>query len=197
MEPKPKTVRIGVFIPGETQVLDLACVDVFAMMGSYYLGLLKMVPQHIKQLAPAVDIVYITSPEAGYMVPTSANMTIRATHDISHPDVQPGKLDILLVPGPDPEATWGKPITDFLHGHFTCRTTDVLSVCTGIFLCGAAGILDGKTVCGPRGLQDVLRKQYPTAKFVGEKFRWVQDGNLWTSGMSFMGFNFSSANMCS
>ncbi|KAI9150398.1 Isonitrile hydratase [Paramyrothecium foliicola] len=182
MDSKPRTVKIGVFIPSETQVLDLACVDVFAMMSHQYLSVLPMVPSRITQLAPIVDIFYITAPETGFMVPMSASMTIRATHDISHPEVQPGKLDIVLVPGPDPAATWSKAVTDFLHGHFICEKTDVLSVCTGIFLCGAAGLLEDRTVCGPRGLQDVLRKKYPKAQFVGEKLRWVQDGNLWTSG---------------
>ncbi|CAG9949064.1 unnamed protein product [Clonostachys rosea f. rosea IK726] len=176
-------IRLGVFIPGDTQLLDLACVDVLHMMSKEYLSLLKLLPSHIADIAPSVSIFYITAPAANdQMVALSSNMTVRATHDITHPDVQPGKLDIVLVPGPDPEAKWDKPVLDFLLGHSKSPNTDVLSVCTGIYLCGSAGLLDGRTVCGPRGLQDALKKMYPTATFVGEKYRWVQDGNFWSSG---------------
>ncbi|KAI3325063.1 ThiJ/PfpI family protein [Xylariaceae sp. AK1471] len=175
-------VKIGVFIPGEAQVLDLACIDVFHMMSKEYLSIIPMIPKHIVDIAPSVHISYITSPKTKPMVPLTANMTIRATHDITDAEVQPGKLDILLVPGPDPSASWDKPILDFLQAHSKCETTDVLSVCTGIFLCGAAGLLDGRTACGPRGMQDIIRQKHPTAKLVGDKYRWIQDGNFWSCG---------------
>ncbi|KAK5627173.1 hypothetical protein RRF57_002888 [Xylaria bambusicola] len=182
---KSSPVKIGVFVPGECQLLDLACVDVFCMMSKEYLSVLPMLPKHITDIAPSVEIFYITSPEAKTKAETillTANLNIRATHDITDAEVQPGKLDVVLVPGPDPSASWEKPIIDFLQAHSRCETTDVLSVCTGIFLCGAAGLLDGRTACGPRGLQDVIQKKHPTVKLVGEKYRWIQDGNFWSSG---------------
>ncbi|GAW17000.1 hypothetical protein ANO14919_064490 [Xylariales sp. No.14919] len=176
-------VKIGVFVPSGSQLLDLACIDVFHMMSKEYLSLLPMLPQHILDIAPSVEISYITSPETKpQMVELSANVNMRATHDIADAEVQPGKLDIVLVPGPAPGTNWEKPVLDFLRAHAECAATDVLSVCTGIFLCGAAGLLEGRTACGPRGLQDQIRKQHPTAKLVGEKYRWIQDGNFWSSG---------------
>ncbi|KAI0434547.1 ThiJ/PfpI family protein [Xylaria sp. FL1042] len=177
------SVKIGVFIPSGSQLLDLACIDVFHMMSKEYLSVIPMLPKHIPDIAPSVEIFYITSPEMkSEMVPLTANLNVRATHDITDAEVQPGKLDIVLVPGPDPSESWEKPILDFLQAHSKCETTDVLSVCTGIYLCGAAGLLDGRTACGPRGLQDDIRKKHPTAKLVGEKYRWIQDGNFWSSG---------------
>ncbi|KAF9879034.1 ThiJ/PfpI family protein [Colletotrichum karsti] len=185
-----KTVKIGVFVPTEVQLLDLACIDVFHMMSREYLGLESMdfLPRHVRELAPSVEISYITSVETtssspSALVPLTSNLKIAAMHDMTHPDVQPGKLDILLVPGPDPSASWGEDVLAFLRGHAAQKeTTDVLCVCTGIFLCGAAGVLEGRRVCGPRGLQGVLRKKYTGTEFVGERYRWVQDGNLWTCG---------------
>ncbi|KAI8625143.1 ThiJ/PfpI family protein [Xylariaceae sp. FL1651] len=175
-------VKIGVFIPGDAQVLDVACIDIFHMMSKEYLSVLPMLPKHIVDIAPSVSIFYITSPESKPMIPLTANMAIRATHDITDPEVQPGKLDIVLVPGPDPASKWDQPVLDFLRAHSKCETTDVLSVCTGILLCGAAGLLEDRTACGPRGLQDLIQKKHPTAKLVGEKYRWIQDGNFWSSG---------------
>ncbi|KAL0939320.1 ThiJ/PfpI family protein [Colletotrichum truncatum] len=189
-----KVVKIGVFVPSETQLLDMACIDIFHMMSKEYLGLesMELLPKHLKELAPSVQISYITSKidsaspittSSPKLLPVTAGLRIATTHDVSHPDVQPGKLDILLVPGPDPYGTWDEDVLGFLKGHVErSETTDVLSVCTGIFLCGAAGVLEGRTVCGPRGVQDMLRKKYTTTKFVGEKYRYFQDGNLWTGG---------------
>ncbi|KAI0810526.1 hypothetical protein GGR55DRAFT_112123 [Xylaria sp. FL0064] len=172
-------VKIGVYIRNGSQLLDLACIDVFHMMSKEYLSILPMLPKHIPDLAPSVEILYITAPELkSETVPLTASLNVRATHDIRDAEVQPGKLDIMLVPGPDPSDSWEKPILDFLKAHSECQTTDVLSVCTGIYLCGAAGLLDGRTACGPRGLQDDIKKKHPTAKLVGEKYRWVQDGNF-------------------
>lgn len=180
---KSSPVKIGVFVPGECQLLDMACVDVLHMMSKEYLSVIPMLPKHILDIAPSVDIFYITSPGAkAETFPITAKLNIRATHDINDAEVQPGKLDIVLVPGPDPSASWEQPILDFLRGHFQCKDTDVLSVCTGILLCGAAGLLDGRTACGPRGMQDIIQKKHPTAKLVGEKYRWIQDGNFWSSG---------------
>ncbi|GKT48333.1 uncharacterized protein ColSpa_08514 [Colletotrichum spaethianum] len=186
-----KTVKIGVFIPFECQLLDMACIDVFAMMSKEYLGGLPMLPKHISALAPSVSIFYITAPAAAgtetaeprppNLLQLTAGVKMQATHDILHPDVQPGRLDVLLVPGPDPDASWGEDVLGFLKDHAEQReVTDVLSVCTGVFLCGAAGVLEGRMVCGPRGLQDMLRKRFPGAEFVGEKYRWFQDGNFWS-----------------
>lgn len=179
---KSSPVKIGVFIPTDAQLLDTACIDVLAMMSKEYLSLLADIPKHIVDIAPNVTIYYITTKGNGSIIPLTAGMRIQATHDLSHPDVQPGKLDILLVPGPDPSGSWDEQTLQFLRDHCECVRTDILSVCTGIFVCGAAGIIDGRTVCGPRGLQDQLKKKHPSAKFVGEKYRWFQDGNFWSSG---------------
>ncbi|KXH37545.1 ThiJ/PfpI family protein [Colletotrichum simmondsii] len=185
-----KMVKIGVFMPSECQLLDMACVDVLFMMSREYLGGLPMIPKHIPNLAPSVEIYYISAkacpssssnpgsnptPEAAEhlvppLLPLTAGVKIQPTHDVSSPEVQPGMLDILLVPGPDPAASWDEETLAFLRGHADeegeggkGRRTDVLSVCTGAFLCGAAGILEGRRVCGPRGLQDVLKKRFPGA----------------------------------
>jgi len=206
-----KVVKIGVFVPGDAQLLDLACIDVFHMMSREYLSLIPILPAHIVELAPSVEIYYITSDanakttttttgdnksetetegkhgKDDVMIPLTSKVSIKATHTISSssPDIAPGNLNILLVPGPDPSSSFDEPVLQFLRAHAEAanRGTDILSVCTGILLCGAAGLLDnGRTACGPRGIQDEIRKKHPGAKLVGEKWRWVKDGNFWSSG---------------
>lgn len=177
--PSGVLVRIGVFVPSEVQLLDLACVDFFAMLGCGYLVPLEMLPASLTDLAPDVSISYIgTAPK----VMTTAQTELVTTHLIGDPEVAPGELDIVLVPGPDPRGSWGEDVKGWLRGHGEWEGTDVLSVCTGVFLVGEAGLLKGKTFCGPRGLQREIKERFEGVELVGERYRWVRDGNLWSSG---------------
>lgn len=181
----PKPIRIGVFIPTECQLLDMACVDILGTMSHEYLSLLgDIAPAPIVQLAPSVKISYISTVQPGQLIGLTSFAKLTCTHHYSDPAVRPGQLDVVLVPGPDPSSNWDeiKGATDWLAAHAARPETDILSVCTGIYLCGAAGLLKGKKACGPRGLQGDLAKKFEGAEWVGEKMRWVKDGNLWSSG---------------
>lgn len=121
----------------------------------------------------------------------TAGMKIELTHHFSDDEVRPGKLDIVLVPGPDPREAWAPDALAWLKAQGENEGTDILSVCTGIFLCGEAGLLaGGRTACGPRGMQGDLKKRFKGCHLVGEKLRWVRDGNFWSSG-GFFSFSFS------
>ena len=126
--------------------------------------------------------------QPGQPIPLTSSSKLTCTHHLSDPAVQPGQLDVVLVPGPDPSINWDdkREATDWLAAHAARPETDILSVCTGIFLCGAAGLLKGKKACGPRGLQGQLAKKFEGVEWLGEKLRWVQDGNFWSSGEFFV-----------
>lgn len=187
---KETTVRIGVFIPTECQLLDQACVDVFGSMSHEYLkGLTGYFPKilPIVDLAPTVDIRFIGTVKAGEHITLTTGQKIVATNRYSDAEVAPGKLQIVIVPGPDPATPWGsknfKAPIDWLHRQGQSEGTDILSVCSGIFLCGEAGLLKGKRVCGPRGMQDLIKVKYGEDVIQkGEDLRWIQDGNFWSSG---------------
>jgi putative intracellular protease/amidase len=177
------SIRIGVFIPNGAQTLDVACIDVVGSMShAYFSGMSNMLPRHLIAIAPEVSIVYITSPKMGSLVPLTSSMTLKATNFYTDEEVRPGELDIVMVPGPDPNATFEEEALEWLRGHSSTRGVDILCVCTGIFLCASAGIVDGKSASGPRGLQDLLKKKFPKVELVGENQRWAQDGNFWSSG---------------
>ncbi|KAH8675708.1 ThiJ/PfpI family protein [Xylariales sp. PMI_506] len=182
--PSRKTVRIGVFIPTECQLLDQACVDVFASMSYEYLSLMSdIIPKVVIESAPSIKVYYIGSVKPGEHIPLTANQKIVATNHYTDPEVAPGQLDVVLVPGPDPKTRFEKPVLEWLADQGARDDTDILSVCTGIFLCGEAGLLKGKKICGPRGLQDIIREKYgEDITQLGAELRWVQDGNFWSSG---------------
>lgn len=56
----------------------------------------------------------------------------------------------------------------------------ILTVCSGVFLAGAAGLLDGRPCTTHWGLTDELARRHPTAR-VDRNVLYVDDGNLITS----------------
>ncbi|KAG9238656.1 PfpI endopeptidase-like protein [Amylocarpus encephaloides] len=181
-----KKLRIGVYCPGSTQLLDLSCVDIFGMLDPSYLGGLGL-PSSVVDLGVPCEINYISAPKMEEdHIELTANAFLRATKTIKDTDVQPGMLDIVLVPGPDPSEIFPEDILDFVRGHANFkgsdgRTTEILSVCTGCSLLAQAGLLNGKRSSGPRGLIPMLKKKYPAIKWDDSK-RWVHEGTFWSSG---------------
>ncbi|KAF6812288.1 ThiJ/PfpI family protein [Colletotrichum plurivorum] len=176
-----ETVKIGVLVPGRVQLLELACFDILHLMSKSHLASLGL-SEALVDSAPNVEISYITSSPAGGSISASSNAQITATHSVKDAEVQPGKLDILLVLGSGTKGPWDQDILDFLRDHLADDSTDVLVGSTGVYLCGDAGVLRGKSVAGPRALQDDLKARYEGVDFVGDRFRWVQDGRLWSGG---------------
>jgi transcriptional regulator GlxA family with amidase domain len=180
---KRKQVRIGVFMPNTVQLLDFASVDAMYMAGHTYLAGLPLVPKPVAEIAPDVIIKYISSPGVEKLTLTS-DITVVPTHDFTDPAVAPGTLDIVHVPGPDPWSERDSKATAWLAAQAKHPGVEIISVCTGIFVCGEAGLLKGKTASGPRGLQDEIKKRFEGVKLVGDEYRWVRDGNFWSSGES-------------
>lgn len=174
----PNQVKVGVFIPIETMILDTAAVDLLGIGSKEYTSRIPFLPKEITEIAPSVSFAYIAP---GETIPVTPDAKLLATHDLSHPDVQPGRLDILLVPGVSPDVEFTEEALGFLRGHMEAGT-DILSICSGVFICAAAGLTEGRKACGPRDFQDALKERFPGTKFVGKEYRWVQDGNLWSSG---------------
>lgn len=177
-------IRIGVFIPNNAQMLDVATVDVLGVMSKeYFSELAEVMPAHVATIAPAVSIYYITVPSQGGEIPLTSNGILKATHSYTDDEVAPGNLDIVVVPGPDPTAEFEKGSLGWLRRQSETEGVDVLSICTGLYVCASAGIADGRLASGPRGAQGVLEKKFPKVKLVGDNQRWVRDGNFWSSGM--------------
>ncbi|KEY71094.1 hypothetical protein S7711_00916 [Stachybotrys chartarum IBT 7711] len=182
-----KHVRIGVFVPNMVQALDCVTVDVLGSMSKEYVGAVGIMPPHIIAMAPSTTISYITQPSTGDHIPLSSGLLIKTSNFYTDEEVAPGKLDIVVVPGPDPAAKIDEAGLQWLKAHFDTGKVDILSVCTGLYVCAAAGIADGRLASGPRDFQEDLRARYPKIKLVGGKQRWVQDGNFWSSGDGVLG----------
>lgn len=113
----------------------------------------------------------------------TASAALRLTDSLDDKEVVPGKLDIILIPGPDPRLAIPDAIGEWLKAHYDHGGATLMSVCTGVFVLASSGVLEGKHATGPRGLMGELRGRWPGVKW--EEGRWVDDsgGRLWTSGM--------------
>ncbi|KAI0022274.1 class I glutamine amidotransferase-like protein [Xylariomycetidae sp. FL0641] len=185
MDSEPHTtLAVGVFIPADCQLLDAASVDIFGTLSHEYLAPLMGAGILPSASAPSVTVYWIGGAADKQPIPMTSKCRVLPTHHFSDPEVAPGKLDIVLVPGADP--TLGPApadAVDWLKRQGETPGVDVLSVCSGLLLCGQAGLVRGRRACGPRDLQDFIRsKGFGEKELVGDRLRWVQDGNLWSSG---------------
>ena len=206
MSPRtPSKLTIGVLFISDVQLLDMSGIDLFSMASKFYLTACELPAPLIARGFDEVVFHYIaegiTTPSPSEKpVPMSkpitytkastptilltAGIQLNLTHDIAQPDVAAGKLDILFIPGPDPATVASQAMIDYMRSHMDSNKTDVLSICTSIFPLGRAGLLDGKTVTGPRPFVGMkLRKMFPNANWTDDR-RWVKDekSRFWSSG---------------
>ncbi|KAF2475417.1 ThiJ/PfpI family protein, partial [Lindgomyces ingoldianus] len=182
-DPKPFPLHIGVLVVGGIQLLDLSPIDLFAMLTTDYLKACNLPPAITSHGIPSSElkITYIASTGAGSLAPTTPNLKFHIDAGLDDESVKPGKLDILMIPGPDPNKVPEEPALEFLRKHVE-KGVEVLTICTGIFVAGHAGILDGKNATGGREIVDMmLKKQFPKAKW-RDDVRWTTDEKLWTAG---------------
>lgn len=186
-------LRIGVLLTHETQLLDISPIDLFGMLDDEYASLM---PPGVNKLGKKIEITYIgPGPATGAAFAVqecTAKAGIRTTAVTSSPNVAVGAIDMLFIPGPNPTLPITKDTTDFVRQHAEAGTT-ILTVCTGCLIAAAAGILEGRSASGPRGLLPKLRKDHPGVKW-DDKRRWVKDlpgekkggskAVVWSSGMT-------------
>lgn len=105
-----------------------------------------------------------------------------------------GRPDVLFVAGGSPRAPLPSAEAKFvqwlrLHHRGIPR---LVSICTGAFVLGEAGLFDGHRVTTHWKFLDDLRRRFPNAKVVDDSI-FVQDRELWTSAGISTGIDLSLA----
>ncbi|WP_084299981.1 MULTISPECIES: GlxA family transcriptional regulator [Microvirgula] len=93
--------------------------------------------------------------------------------------IQPQRLDTLIVVGAPSPFSPADLDTEVFRSLVTASRR-VASVCTGVFLLAALGVLDRRKVTTHWRYVDRLRQDYPSVRVDGEQV-FVQDGDIWTS----------------
>jgi len=158
-----KSVAIVLF-PG-VQSLDVAGpLDVFAEANRFV------------QDSAGYRIVTVGS--TPYPILASNGMPLGAQFEL---DNAPHDFDVVLVPGGPslPEASAIPQITQWLR-ETTPRTERYGSICTGAFMLGHAGLLDGKQATTHWSHAQQLADQFPLARVEPDRI-YVRDGAMMTS----------------
>jgi putative intracellular protease/amidase len=148
-------VRVGIVLFDGVQIIDFA--GPYEVFGTAGFG------------------VVTVSPDGK---PVTTAMGLHVTPDTSFADAPP--FDVLLIPGGDvADAQRDAHILDFIRQR-SVPAKQVLSVCTGAFILGATGLLDGDkaTTFTPR--IDELAKAFPKIQVIRD-VRWADNGKLITS----------------
>lgn len=189
----PSKLRVAALLVHPFQFLDLAPIDLFHMLSKQYLRECRLPQPLINSGIDDVEICYVAEDtgkngddgeDTVKLADMTASARIQITHGLDDPSIQPGCIDILFIPGPDPSIIPSERICNFVRRHAEIQDTTIMSVCTGVYVLGYSGVLDNKVVTGPRALIGMeLKKKFPRAKW-RDNNRWEVDssGRLWTSG---------------
>jgi transcriptional regulator GlxA family with amidase domain len=114
-------------------------------------------------------------------VTTGAGWTIRTPYRLEHAV----DVDLVVIPafqrpdGPGAVPTTPEPVLDLLR-QTVARGGQVMSLCSGAFALGAAGLLDGRCCTTHWRYADELQALYPSAR-VDPNVLFVEDGPVMTS----------------
>lgn len=132
---------------------------------------------------PVVDFA-VCGPGAG-AVRTAAGFSLQVDHDLARAE----EADLVAVPAFTAAGTGGTPLVDALvRAHV--RGARVLSVCSGAFTLGEAGLLDGRECTTHWKYTDELARRFPAARVVPEVL-YVDAGPVVTSAGSAAGLDAS------
>jgi transcriptional regulator GlxA family with amidase domain len=174
--PKPRPVEIVIF--PDLQLLDVAGpLQVFASANDLERQAGRPPPY-------AIRVVARSSP-----VNTSAGLALLAAR--LPPPAEP--VDTLIIAGGSSvhDACLDKALIRWLTARAS-KARRVASVCTGAFLLGAAGLLDGRRAVTHWSDCERLARKFPTTR-VDMNAIFVCDGSLWTSAGVTAGIDMSLA----
>lgn len=157
--------NVGILLYPDVLLLDVAGpVEVFSVANRY--------------LASEDHYHLCTISTAEHNVRASNGLRLLADHVLTD---APNAFDLLLIPGgPGAYSNKHEALQPWLR-QATEASSRYGSICTGAFILGEAGLLDGCLVTTHWNYIDRLAQRFPAAK-IGSDQIYIQDGKLITSG---------------
>ncbi|KAI0440339.1 class I glutamine amidotransferase-like protein [Xylaria telfairii] len=177
-----RQIHVGVILMNsETELQDVAPVDLLHGLSSHWLNSLPddLGPPGFK--AGALDMAFHWVTEGGPGAPGALTSGLGIVVTDSFESCPP--LDIVLIGAAQFGYQANEAELAFVRKCYE-ECTAFLTVCGGVEIPRAAGILDGKSATGPRAMIPFYQSTGTTTWL--EK-RWVHDGKVWTSGALFNG----------
>ncbi len=172
------TIRIAILVFDDVEVLDFAGpYEVFTTASRVH-------GRSHPETAPLFDVVCVS--QGGQPIRARAGLKVLPEHSFTSCP----KPEVLIVPGGVVIATMR--CTDTLHwiADSSAKASITASICTGVFLLAACGVVTNEDVT--THWEDIadLREQFP-ALTVREGIRWVDNGGLVTSAGISAGIDMS------
>ncbi|KAI0187010.1 class I glutamine amidotransferase-like protein [Xylaria flabelliformis] len=184
-----RSVHVGIIlVKGETELLDIAPVDMIHGLSKHFL---KTLPDNLGPAGfkdGAIDMKFHWVTEDGPPTPGNLTSGLRIVPTDSFATCPP--LDIVLVGAYPFSYVPSETELAFARKSYE-HCAAFLAVCGGVDFPRRAGLLQGKTATGPREVLPLWRADQSSSSSSGatnwvEK-RWVRDGKMWTSGALFNG----------
>lgn len=133
--------------------------------------------QHAHRLTGGYDC-RITAPQAG-PVRSASGLSVHAPYGVA--DLDPERIDTVVVAGGDgvDEARHDAALTEWIAAT-GARARRVTSVCSGVFLLAAAGLLEGRKVTTHWAREQQLMREHPEVVVDCDPI-FLRDGRVWTS----------------
>ncbi|WP_077621645.1 DJ-1/PfpI family protein [Sediminibacillus massiliensis] len=183
-----KKRKVGILLFDYVDVLDFAGpAEVLSLTANNKAE--QTLTLYKKQLLPTRPFEVFTLSETGKGIKTHSGTKIEPDFSINdrHPT-----LDILIIPGGPLRAVQNiaknQKILDWIKKHKNIEY--ISSVCTGAYILGGTGLLDGKKATTHHLALKLIQEKYPEIQVLSDR-KVVQDGNIITSGGVSSGINMA------
>jgi transcriptional regulator GlxA family with amidase domain len=171
-----QTFTIGIFLYNQVEELDF--------VGPFETFKSAAHTRRMNDMRPDWH-VFTVAEEAG-ILKTSGELLMQPNFTFQdHPHI-----DLLLIPGGNEPPQLERPTVVEWVKKVTREAQFNTSVCTGAFLLGAAGLLDGHQVTTHWSALDRLAERFPQTQ-VQREVRWVDEGSLVTAAGISAGIDMS------
>lgn len=182
-----KKLKVGILLFGYVDILDFAGpAEVLSLTAKTKAE--QTLTLYKRNLLPTSPFEVYTLTETGMRIKTHSGIKIEPDFGI---DASP-ELDILIIPGGPLKAVQdiaeNQKIIDWIIAHKSINY--LCSVCTGAYILGQTGLLNGKKATTHHLALKVLQEKYPEIQVLTNS-KVVQDGNIISSAGVSSGINMA------
>jgi len=173
-----ESLGVGILLYDQVEELDFCGPYETFKVASYHAA------NHLKRERPPLTV--FTVAEHADLIRTSGGLRVQPDYNFANAPT----IDILVIPGGSigPQLT-NNAVLEWL-AHATSHARINSSVCTGAFLLGKLGLLEGRSVTTHWSALDELARRFPSTS-VRREVRWVDDGTVVTSAGISAGIDMS------
>ncbi|KAF2872700.1 class I glutamine amidotransferase-like protein [Massariosphaeria phaeospora] len=187
--PSQSSLKIGVLIfgPDQVQLLDLAVVDLLAMVSRNRISKLHAPETVLDEAVDELDIRYVSETGEG-----SFPITSGARMPVTNSFANAPQFNVLIIPGSFSPRSLSPTATTFLTTQSAHATlTAILAVSSGILHLAPSDLLHRVRATAPACLLPALQHSHPDTAW--QAAPWTRDDKLWSSSSGLAGLDMAAA----